>query len=79
MQNFDHGTMLTKSATDLNTGQLTCESKVANNCLVPSPPRPFSMVFSGGGSIDPLNKWRLNLNNRTYTSLASHSCQNPLS
>ena len=26
-------------------------------------------------AIDPLNKWRLNLNNNTYTSLASHSCQ----
>ena len=24
-------------------------------------------------SIDPLHKWRLNLNNNTYTSLASHS------
>ena len=25
--------------------------------------------------IDPLHKWRLNLNNNTYTSLASHSCE----
>ena len=24
-------------------------------------------------SIDPLHKWRLHLNNNTYTSLASHS------
>ena len=24
----------------------------------------------------PLHKWRLNLNNNTYTSLASHSCEN---
>ena len=28
-------------------------------------------------TIDPLHKWRLNLNNNTYTSLASHSCENP--
>ena len=27
-------------------------------------------------SIDPLHKWRLNLNNNTDTSLASHSCEN---
>ena len=26
--------------------------------------------------IDALHKWRLNLNNNTYTSLASHSCEN---
>ena len=26
-------------------------------------------------SIDPLHKWRLHLNNNTYTSLASHSCE----
>ena len=26
--------------------------------------------------IDPLHKWRLNLNNNTHTSLASHSCEN---
>ena len=25
--------------------------------------------------IDPLHKWRLHLNNNTYTSLASHSCK----
>ena len=25
--------------------------------------------------IDPLHKWRLHLNNNTYTSLASHSCE----
>ena len=25
--------------------------------------------------IDPLHKWRLNLNNNTHTSLASHSCK----
>ena len=24
----------------------------------------------------PLHKWRLNLNNNTHTSLASHSCEN---
>ena len=26
-----------------------------------------------GETIDPLHKWRLHLNNNTYTSLASHS------
>ena len=26
--------------------------------------------------MDPLHKWRLNLNNNTPTSLASHSCEN---
>ena len=26
--------------------------------------------------IDPLHKWRLNLNNNIHTSLASHSCEN---
>ena len=26
--------------------------------------------------INPLHKWRLNLNNNTHTSLASHSCRN---
>ena len=26
--------------------------------------------------IDPLHKWRLNLNNTTHTSLASHSYEN---
>ena len=26
--------------------------------------------------IDSLHKWRLNLNNNTHTSLASHSCEN---
>ena len=26
--------------------------------------------------IDPLHKWRLNLNNCTQTSLASHLCEN---
>ena len=26
--------------------------------------------------IDPLHKWRLNLNNNTHTSLASHPCEN---
>ena len=31
-------------------------------------------------TIDPLHKWRLNLNNNRYTSLASHACEkNPLS
>ena len=28
------------------------------------------------GPIDPLHKWRLNLNNNTHTCLASHSCEN---
>ena len=27
-------------------------------------------------SIDTLDKWRLNLNNNTHTSLYSHSCEN---
>ena len=27
-------------------------------------------------TIDPLHKWRLKVNNNTYTSLASHSCEN---
>ena len=27
-------------------------------------------------AIDPLHKWRLNLNNKNHTSLASHSCEN---
>ena len=26
--------------------------------------------------MDPLHKWYLNLNNNTYASLASHSCEN---
>ena len=26
--------------------------------------------------IDPLHVWRLNLNNNTHISLASHSCEN---
>ena len=28
------------------------------------------------GSIDPLHKWRINFNNNTDTSLASHSSEN---
>ena len=28
------------------------------------------------GEIEPLHDWRLNLNNNTYTSLATHSCEN---
>ena len=30
-------------------------------------------------AIDPLHRWRLNLNNNTHTPLASHLCEIPLS
>ena len=34
------------------------------------------MLRENERSIEPLHKWRLNLNNNTHTSLASHSCKN---
>ena len=33
-------------------------------------------LLSPGQGIDPLHKQRLNLNNNTHTSIASHSCEN---